>query len=145
MTTANQMIEAAAEKIGVKESESDLESGDYQVILNEMNDMGVAWADIGLTPAYVEVSDRDDIVNIDASARSAFKNNLAILIAPSFERIVSAALAAVAKSSLDTLRASVTYIGEVAYPDTLPTGSGNDCGDTFRNDRFFDQNKTENF
>jgi hypothetical protein len=139
------VIDGAAEKIGVKEAESPLEPSDYQVILNEMNDMGTEWADIGLTPAYVEVFNDTDTVNIDRNAVSAFKNNLAIRIAPSFERIVTPELAGIAQDTLDRLRASVVYIGEVAYPDTLPTGSGNDCGGPFWNDRFFDQNKKENF
>jgi hypothetical protein len=145
MITVLQMAEGAAEKIGVKTAETALEPEDYQTILDELNDMGAEWADIGLTPAFVEVSNDTDIVNIDRSAVSAFKNNLAILIAPSFERIVTQALAAVAQSSLDRLRASTSYIGPVAYPDTLPTGSGNECSDSFLNDRFFDQNVTENF
>lgn len=145
MTTVLQVINGAAEKVGVKEAESPLEPEDYQVILDEMNDMGTEWADIGLTPAFVEVFNEDDIVNIDRNAVSAFKNTLAIRIAPSFERIVTRALALMAEDTLNRLRASVIHIGEVAYPDTLPTGSGNDCGSPFLNDRFFDENKTENF
>lgn len=145
MTTVLQIVEGSAEKIGVREAESPLEPADYQLILNEMNDMGTEWADIGLTPAFVEVFNEDDTVNIDRNAVSAFKNTLAIRIAPSFERIVTSALAKIADDTLNRLRASVIHIGPVAYPDTLPTGSGNDCGGPFLNDRFFDQNKTENF
>ena len=145
MTTALQIINGAAEKIGVKEAESALESGDFQVILNEMNDLLSEWADLGLTPAFVDVSASTDIVAIDRNAVSAAKNNLAIRIAPSFERIVTQALAKIAGDSLRSLQASQIHIGAVAYPDTLPTGSGNNCSDIFTNDRFFSENKTENF
>jgi hypothetical protein len=139
------MADGAAEKIGLKTAETALEPEDYQIILDELNDMGTEWADIGLTPAFIEVFDSTDTVNIDRNAVSAFKNNLAVLIAPSFERIITPALASIAQSSLERLRASTSHIGQVAYPDTLPTGSGNDCPDSFIDDRFFDQNLTENF
>ena len=145
MTTVKQIVDGAAEHIGVKTAEIPLQPDDFQVILNNMNDMLSEWADIGLTPAFQEVSDSTDIVSIDRNAVSAVKSNLAILIAPSFQKIVTPALAAISESTLTRLRASVVHIGQVAYPDTLPTGSGNDCQDSFRDDRFFPTNKTENF
>jgi hypothetical protein len=58
---------------------------------------------------------------------------------------VSNALVKIASDKLATLEASVSYIGPVAYPDTLPLGSGNDCGNFYDDNRFFPENKTENF
>ena len=145
MTTVLQIVEGAAEKIGVKEAESDLEAADFQVIVNEMNDMLAIWSDKGLTPAFKEVTESTDTVDVDRNAVSAIKNALAIQIAPSFERIVTQALAKIAASSLADLEASTDFIGEIAYPDTLPTGSGNDCGDVAIDRRFFTQNKKETF
>jgi hypothetical protein len=142
MTTAAQLIEGAAEEIGVKTAESELEAEDYQMILDRLNDLGFEWADSGLTPAFIEVANRDDIVNIDNNARAAFKFTLAIRIAPAFERIVTPALAANADTALQRLQASVVFIGDVAYPDTLPEGSGNDC---LTDTRFFPQNQKESF
>ena len=145
MTTVLQIVDGAAEKIGVKESESALEPGDFQVIVNEMNDLLTEWSDSGLTPAFKEVTESTETVDVDRNAVSAIKNALAIRIAPSFERIVTQALAKIASESLQRLQASTVFIGEVAYPDTLPTGSGNECSGSFQNDRFFSQNKKENF
>ena len=145
MTTVLQIVNGATEKLGVKTAESALEAGDFQVVLDEMNDLLTEWADIGLTPAFVEVGNSTDLVNIDRNAVSAVKNALAIRIAPSFQRIVTSALAEIARDSLSRLEASQVFIGEVAYPDTLPTGSGNTCGDTFNDQRFFPQNQKENF
>jgi hypothetical protein len=145
MTTALQIVNGAAEKLGVKTAESALESGDFQVILDEMNDMLAQWADTGLTPAFKRVSNSTDTVDVDDNAVGAIKNNLAIQIAPSFQRNIQQSLAMIAAKSLQALEASVVYIGAVAYPDTLPTGSGNECSNIFTNDRFFTQNKTENF
>lgn len=144
MTTVQQIVDGAAEEIFVKTAEINLEPADFQAILTRMNDLGTEWADIGLLPAFVEVLNSTDTVSIDRNAVRAFKFNLAIDCAPSFKRsIVSSELRSNANDALSRLRASQTNI-VVAYPDTLPTGSGNDCG-IFSNDRFFDTNKKENF
>lgn len=146
MTTTIQIVDGAAEEIGVKTAETPLEAEDYQMILNRLNDLGAEWADIGLTPAFTEVFNSTDVVNIDRNAVSAFKLALAIRIAPTFERIVTPALAAIAEDALTRLRASTSYIGPVAYPDTLPVGSGNECGAQFNgNNRFFPANEPEAF
>jgi len=145
MTTVQQIVDGAAEEIFVKTAEINLEPGDFQAILTRMNDLGTEWADIGLLPAFVEVLNSTDTVNIDRNAVRAFKFNLAIDCAPAFQRsIVSSELKSNANDALTRLRASQAKTINVAYPDTLPTGSGNDCG-IFSNDRFFDTNKKENF
>ena len=145
MTTATQIINGAAEEIGVKTAEIALQPGDFQVILDRMNDMLSEWADLGRTPSFVDVSDGADTVSIDRNAVAAAKYNLAVRIAPSFGRIVTPALMALAGGTLNNLRTSVVHIGKVAYPDTLPLGSGNECPDSFNNDGFFPNNEKENF
>jgi len=142
MTTALQIINGATEKIGVKTAESNLEAGDFQSVLDEMNDMLSEWADSGLTPAFVTVSNSTDTVAIDRNAVGAAKSNLAIRIAPTFQRVITPSLAQSASDMLSKLETSVVNIGTVAYPDSMPTGSGNDC---LTDTRFFDQNKIENF
>ena len=145
MTTATQIINGAAEEIGVKTAEIALQPGDFQVILDRMNDMLSEWADLGRAPSFVDVSDGADTVSIDRNAVAAAKYNLAIRIAPSFGRVVTPTLTALAGGTLNNLRTSVNHIGKVAFPDTLPTGSGNDCPDSFNEDRFFPSNQPENF
>jgi len=145
MTTVLDIVNGSAEKLGVKSAESALEAGDFQVILNELNDMLSIWADRGLTPAFKVVTDSTDVVDIELSAVSAVKNNLAIQIAPTFQRVVQPSLALIASTTLQQLEASTDFIGEIAYPDTLPTGSGNDCADVAVDRRFFTQNKKETF
>lgn len=145
MTTAIQIADGAAEELGVKTANIALEPEDFQVILDRLNRLGVAWADIGLTPSFVRVANDTDTIAIDGNAEEAFIFTLAIRCAPAFERIVTPALAENAKTTLTTLRASVNHIGPVDFPDTLPTGSGNDCPQTFNTERFFEANETENF
>ena len=145
MTTALQIVNGAAEHVNVRTAETDLEPFEFQQILVNMNDLLSEWADSGLTPAFTEVSNSTDTVGVDRNAVSAVKYALAIRIAPAFTKVVTQALAKNAADTLRKLEASVIHIGEVAYPDTLPAGSGNDCGSTFNNDRFFPENQSENF
>ena len=145
MATTKQIIDGAAKRLGVKTAEIALEPDDFQTILDHLNDLGTAWADIGRTPGFQEVSTGTDVVAIDRNAVGAFKDALAIMSAPDFQRIVTPAMAENARSSLKMLQASANHIGPVDFPDTLPIGSGNDCGDSFRTNRFFEENETENF
>ena len=142
MTTALQIVEGAAVKANIKTAEIPLEAFESQQILDDMNDLLTEWADIGLTPAFTEVSNLTDTVDIDRNAVSAAKNALSIRIAPSFNKALTQGMVINAETSLRRLEASVVFIGDVSFPDTLPTGSGNDCYD---DDRFFDSNKKANF
>lgn len=143
MTTVLQIVNAAAERIGVKTAEIPLEAADYQVILEELNDMLSEWADSNITPTFTEVSNSTDTVNIERDAVGAVKANLAVRLAPIFLRPVTMELANSAMTTYNRLLASTVFIGEVAYPDTLPVGSGNECWEY--DQRFFNENKIENF
>jgi hypothetical protein len=143
MTTVLQIVNGAAVKIGLKTAEVDLEAFEFQQILDEMNDMLSIWADRGLTPAFVQVSNSTDTVNIEDSAVSAAKNNLAINIAPSFDKLITPALAKIAADTLQALQSSTVFLGRIKYPDTLPMGSGNGCTDY--EERFFPANLEKNF
>jgi hypothetical protein len=147
MTTARQIVNGAAEELGVKTAEITLEPDDFQAILERMNDMLLEWADIGLTPAFKEVFNGDDTIEIDSNARGAIKFSLAIRCAPSFKKPITAGLDKNARDSLSRLEASTAFIGDVQFPDTLPIGSGNECPDSgfAQNDRFFPSNSKENF
>ena len=145
MTTAQQIIDGAAVKATIKTAELDLEAFEAQQILDDMNDMLVEWADIGLTPTFSEVTNLTDTVDIDRNAVGAVKDALSIRIAPSFSKPITQGMVLNANASRSRLEASQIFIGEVAYPDTLPTGSGNDCSETSIDRRFFTQNTKDNF
>lgn len=145
MITAIQIVNSAAEEIGVKTAEVGLESEDFQIFFSRMNDLLLEWADIGLTSAFIEVFNASDTVNIDPNARAAVKAELAIRAAPAFQKIITPGLAKLASDSLSRLEASTDFIGEVAYPDSLPLGSGNQCPDNNLDQRFFPSGKVENF
>lgn len=146
MTTAIQIVEGAAEEIGVKTAEIPLEAGDYSVIFERMNDMLSEWAYDGVAPEFVPVVNSTDEVLIARHGVAAAKYNLALRCAPAFQRPVSQALATMADDSLAAFSASAIFVGETAYPDSLPKGSGNRrCGWGLSDDTFFPTNKKENF
>lgn len=143
MTTALQIVNSAAEKIGVKTAEIPLEADDYRVIFEEMNDMLSEWADSNITPTFSDVTNSTDTVDVPRDAIGAVKSMLAVRIAPIFQKTISPGLATSASVAYNRLLASSVYIGPVAYPDTMPMGSGNEQCDN--DDRFFPENKVENF
>ena len=145
MTTMRLIVQDAFEEIGVKTAEIPLTNDELQSGIRRCNDMLTEWDNIGIVTGYIEVINGDDTVNLPRYSMSAIKYNLAVRLSPSYQKVVSPALAAAASSSIDVLMASSTDLSNVAYPDTLPLGSGNDCGDFYNDSRFFPQNKTSNF
>jgi len=139
------VINAATEEIGVKTAESALESEDGIICLNRLNDMMHEWTYLQLTPRFIELLAVTDEVLIDPHMASAVKYNLAIRIAPSFQRIIEPGLQGLANFTLQRLRAMQIDIGAVQFPDNLPLGSGNSCSDDITDSRFFPQNKPTNF
>tara|TARA_R110000782_G_C14731877_1_gene405293 strand:- start:539 stop:973 length:435 start_codon:yes stop_codon:yes gene_type:complete len=144
MPTMREIVQDAMEEIGVKTAEVSLTGDELQSGIRRCNDMLTEWADIGIVPGFNEVTNGDDLINVDRNAIGCVKYNLAIRIAPSYQKVVGPALAAIASGTLEMLMASVTDLSNIAYPDTLPMGSGNRCSDdSFR--EFFPANKKSNF
>ncbi len=145
MTTMRVLVQDAFEEIGVKKAEIALTPDELQSGIRRANDLLTSWADIGYIVGYNPVFNGDDIVEIDTSALGAAKYNLATRLAPSYQKAVSIELATIAADTFATLINSNIFIGEVAYPDTLPLGSGNQGCNTNTDARFFNSNKKENF
>lgn len=145
MTTIREVVQDAFEEIGVKTAEIPLTDDELQSGIRRCNDMLLEWDDIGIIEGYNEVLNGDDVISVERSAIGAVKYNLAIRLAPSFQKPISASLASLASGTMSVLLASNSYIGEIAYPDTLPVGSGNECQSSYNDDRFFSTNKPSNF
>jgi len=138
-------VEAAAEEIGVKTAEMSLEAGDAQAILNRLNDLLFEWRYMFLTPRFEELLNLQQVVAVDAEANGAIKFNLAVRCAPTFQKVITPGLSSLAISSKETLMIITTQPIDVAYPDTLPIGSGNQCFDFNNNRRFYPRIPEENF
>jgi hypothetical protein len=134
-----EVVQDAMEEIGVKTAEIELTGDELQSGIRRCNDMLLEWEDSGVIAGYSEVLNGDDVLNIDRSAVGAVKYNLAIRLAPSYQKAVGHALVAIAQSTMEAVQASNSYIGDIAFPGTLPMGSGNQY------DTFFPVDETENF
>ena len=145
MTTMLEVVQDALEDLGVKTAEIALTSDELQSGIRRVNDMLMEWSDLGLTPGYTESINGDDVLNVDRNAISAIKSNAALRLAPSFNKPISQALAMLASETKQSLETSSVFIGDVAFPDTLPIGSGNECSNFYDETRFFDENKKANF
>jgi hypothetical protein len=145
MPTMREVVQDAMEEIGVKTAEVALTGDELQSGIRRCNDMLTEWADIGIVSGFNEVTNGDDLINVDRNAIGCVKYNLAIRLAPSYQKVVGPALAAIASGTLDVLMASVTDLSNIAYPDTLPMGSGNRCAGDDLLEKFFPANKKSNF
>lgn len=145
MTTIREVVEDAFEELGVKTAEVPLTNDELQSGIRRCNDMLADWDDSGVIVGYIPVLNGDDTINIDRNAVGAVKYNLAIRLAPSYQKIVGNALAMLAGETLQSLEASMSDLSIIAYPDSLPMGSGNDCQSNDTDRRFFPNNKTDNF
>lgn len=145
MTTMRVIVEDAFEEIGVKTAEVELTGDELQSGIRRCNDMLTEWNDTGIIVGYNEVLNGDDTVNIERNAIGAVKYSLALRLAPSFQKPITTALVTIANSTLEALMASSSDLSNIAYPDTLPLGSGNQCGSNDTNQRFFPNNKMDNF
>ena len=140
-----EVVQDALEDLGVKTAEIPLTNDELQSGIRRVNDMLLEWSDLGLTPGYNESLNGSDVLNVDRNAISAIKSNAAIRLAPSFQKPLTQALVIVAKETRDALETSSVFIGDVAFPDTLPIGSGNECSDFYDEVRFFNENPKVNF
>ena len=76
-------------------------------------------------PSNPDDSDLSAQTNVPDSANEAIYTNLAIKIAPSYGKAISADTKMTAKMSLNTLMSLAAYPMEKQLPDTLPAGAGN--------------------
>lgn len=145
MTTMREVVEDAMEDITVKKAEVALTNDELQSGIRRLNDMLAQWNELGIIVGYNPVTNGDDTLELEPAAIAAVKAKLAIKLAPSYSKPITAALAENASEAMTMLAIANSNIGEIAYPDTLPIGSGNECSDYGTYDRFFNQNKTSNF
>ena len=143
--TMLEVVEDAFEEIGVKKAEVNLTGDELQSGIRRCNDLLNSWVNIGYIKKYNPVINGSDVMELDDSEIGAVKYALATRLAPSYQKPITQALAAIASSSFDTMLNSNAYIGEVAYPDSLPLGSGNTCTNYDTEARFFPNNKVDNF
>ncbi len=146
--TVTQVVRGALLLLGVKPSESAITSEEAEDGLNSLNEMMNEWNVNGLNVGYETLDSVDDILYVELGAIGAIKANLAVYIAPEYDRAVSPELQRRADRSVRSLRGSLS-LSRLEFPDSLPVGSGNeenytqddgDANSNLRDSRFYPSN-----
>lgn len=124
--TASTVIRDALQEILVQASEQPITAAEGQDAMRLLNRMMAAWKSDGIDLSYTAVDSLNDSITVVDGAIDAIVLNLAIKLAPQYDRPVSQALYMNAQKAMDAVRKIAVVIIETELPSTLPYGSGNE-------------------
>ncbi len=148
--TVTQIVTGALQLLGVKVNETAIEASEAEDGRVALNDMMNEWSVDGINIGYESLDSVEDELFVTLGAVGAIKANLAVYIAPEYQRTVSEVLFNRARTSKRSVRASIKLNGS-SFPDTLPIGSGNednnyvadgDSAGNLRSSKFYPTNNT---
>jgi hypothetical protein len=127
--TKKQFITQAFEEMGLASYVYDLQPEQLQSAARRMDVMMANWNGQGIRVGYPIASNPEDIdidteTNVPDSANQAIIANLAIILAPSFGKMVSPETKRAAKSGYDTLAARGQAPATKRMPKNFPKGAG---------------------
>lgn len=125
MATASDIVSGALKLLGVRAAESPIEDNEAQDGLVALNDMMAEWQIRNLCIGFEEVTDINDEIYVDAGTEGAIKANLAVWMAPEYNRPVSFDLQRRADRGITSIYGAVIDFS-TEFPDSLPIGSGNE-------------------
>jgi hypothetical protein len=128
--TKQQLIEQAFSEIGLAPYVFDASAEQYQDALRMMDSMIAKWDGRGIRLGYPMTLTPDESSlslssNVPDWANEAIYTNLAIKIAPSYGKMVSAFTQQAAKSSYQLLLSRFATPNQMQLPGTMPAGAGN--------------------
>ena len=126
MATAAQLIKASLQRILVQASEAELEPDEYQDAIFALNNYMLDLDASGITLGYTEVNSLGDEITVPTGALRGIIANLAIEVAPDYNGQITPGLQKAAIEGLATMRKLGVAKPITSFPDTLPTGSGNE-------------------
>ncbi len=146
MTTALDIITGAFDNAGLLASETPLTTSEVTDGLKELNDMLASWEASGVRIAATPVELSSDEVRIPRGAVQHAKCQLAKQLLPIYKQTMPPELALKINDAHVLFSRAVSVIGPVAFPSTLPRGSGSEgCQDGWLDNKFFRHSKKENF
>jgi hypothetical protein len=143
MATGADIVNGALRKLGVKPSDSAITGQEMLDGIESMNDMLIEWENSGIVMGFAPIADSADTVRVPRGTESTIKAALAGRLASDYSKQPSASLLGEISASFDNMLRITQKPLNVEFPDTLPSGSGNECTDT--DTRFFPINNEENF
>jgi hypothetical protein len=144
--TALRIIERAFSKAGVKTAEEPLSASEIEDGLDALNDLLASWGATGTIEGIDPIMNPSDELITPREADWALKSNLAVVISGEYGIQVNQILTTEADNALSEFVKSRLSLTQIAYPSTLPKGSGNYHNDYEDwNSDFFPADKKENF
>ncbi len=125
-----QFLTAAFTEIGLASYVFDLQPEDLESAIRRLDSMIADWNGKGIRlgyplPGSPQDSDLDAESQVPDSANEAIITNLAMRLAPSYGKQVSALTLVTAKNAYNTLLSRATLPYEQQMPGTMPSGAGN--------------------
>lgn len=124
--TASTVIRDALQEIIVQAAEQPIEANEANDAMRYLNRMMAAWESDGIDLGYTPVSSLSDAITVVDGALEAIVLNLAIKLAPGYERPVPQELYINARNAMNTVTKLGVTITTSVFPATLPQGSGNE-------------------
>lgn len=130
MWTKRDLIMQAFDELGLAASVYDLPPESLESARRRLDTMMASWAARGIKfgyplPSGPNESDLDDASGLPDLALEAVYTSLAVLIAPSYGKVVSETTKARAREALSALQVRAAMPAEMQMPGTMPAGAGN--------------------
>lgn len=126
MATAEQVASASLGWILEKDAIAPLTAGEIEDFIFAMNNYMLALDGENVTLGYTVVTSAADEITIPAGTLRGLIANMAIELSPSFDATENPRLNQIAIDGLKQMRLIGQSMGDSAFPDTLPIGSGNE-------------------
>ena len=127
MATVNEVVTDAMEDLVVQASEAPIEPDEGQAGIRALNDRMFAWDAMGISLGFTKVSNMKDELTVPDGAIMGIKAQISIDLAEKYDVTVKLG---VVKRAVDGLKAIQNLANlrarSMAYPSTLPIGSGNE-------------------
>lgn len=126
MTTGTEVVHGALQDILVQADEQEYQPSEYQAGMREINDMMSEWDALGYSLGFTLLVNITDTLTVPASVIGAIKKNLAVRLAPQFNKQITQGLASLAASGMQAVQNISVVVQPTQLPDTLNIGSGNE-------------------
>jgi hypothetical protein len=136
--TAGTIVRDALSELTVQADEQTLPAVELNTGIRFLNRMMAALDADGVKLGYTFVDAPNDPVTVPAGAVEGMVYNLAVRLATGYDIPISASLANNAREGLRVMETLGVNVGKVAFPSTLPIGSGNEYSvGSYPNDPFY--------
>lgn len=124
--TAGQVVEDALNELIVQACEQDVQSCDMQIGLRYLNRMMEEFAALGMSTGYTLVTSPTDCITVPGGMIAGIVANLAVALAPQFDRNVSPSLAQRAAMGIKAIENLTVEAQPSDFSGNVAIGSGNE-------------------